>query len=395
MLTQQEFLQKTQELAGQIQIDLSRDSLFDKIGLDRIADSYFRAGDTSPQHRYAFVSAAFGSNLEHSQRLYNYASRHWLGYSTPVLSFGRNKRGLPISCYTAFVPDTSAGLVDTLSESNWMSMLGGGVGLYFGIRGQDEKSVGLIPHMKTYDVSSLAYKQGTTRRGSYAVYIDIDHPEVVEFLSMRKVSGGDPNRKCLNLHNAINISDKFMEIIERCMKDKTANDDWELLDPVTREVKAVVSAKELWSDIIELRSGAGRGEPYIGFIDTVNNATPEAYKKHGLKVHHSNLCLTGDTLIEIKDNATSESYEIRLDEFITKYELGYYPEVLVESFDGTNNVFVNVSVAAQTGSSNELYEIESPNGKIIRCTAKHKIYTKNRGYIEAQNLIETDELLEL
>ena len=289
MITQEEFLAATLEKAKEIKIDLCRDSLFDTISMDRITDSYFMAGESSPQHRYAFVSTAFGSNKEHSQRLYEYSSKHWFGYSTPILSFGRNKRGLPISCFLPFVPDTSSGLVDTLSEANWMSMLGGGVGLYFGIRGQDDKSAGVIPHMKTYDVSSLAYKQGTTRRGSYAVYMDISHPEVVEFLDMRKVSG-DPNRKCLNLHNGINIPDKFMQIIERCMADDKADDSWELIDPITNIVRDTVSAKELWTKVIELRSGAGRGEPYIFFSDNVNNAAPESYKKNNIKIHHSNLC---------------------------------------------------------------------------------------------------------
>lgn len=295
------FVHQTKEKAKLILIDLLRDGLLDPIGHDRLRDSYFMEGETSPQHRYAFVSAAFGSNLEHSQRLYEYSSKHWLGYATPILSFGRNNKGLPISCFLPFVPDTSEGLVNTLSESNWMSMLGGGVGLYFGIRGQDEKSVGVIPHMKTYDVSSLAYKQGTTRRGSYAVYMDVSHPEIVEFLDMRKISG-DPNRKCLNLHNAVNIPDSFMEIIERCMSDAKANDDWELIEPHSGKVKDVVSAKELWEKILLLRSGAGRGEPYIFFSDTVNNAVPEAYKKHGLKVHHSNLC-SEIVLSSDKDNS--------------------------------------------------------------------------------------------
>ena len=272
-----------------VNVDYSRDALLDVIGQDRLKDSYMMEGEISPQHRYAYVSTKFSSNPGHAQRLYDYSSKHWFGYSTPILSFGRNSRGLPISCFLPFVPDSATGLVDTLSECNWMSMLGGGVGLYFGIRGQDEKSAGVIPHMKTYDAACLAYKQGTTRRGSYAVYMDIDHPEVIEFLDMRKVSG-DPNRKCLNLHNGINISDKFMEIVERCTFDKDANDDWELIDPITKKVREVASVKDLWAKILDLRSGAGRGEPYIMFSDTVNRAAPAAYKKHGLKVHHSNLC---------------------------------------------------------------------------------------------------------
>jgi ribonucleoside-diphosphate reductase alpha chain len=283
-----------------IAVDYSRDQLLDKIGIDRLKDSYMRPEETSPQHRYAYVSSKFGSNPAHAQRLYDYSSSHWFGYSTPILSFGRNARGLTISCFLPLVPDSAPGLVDTLSEANWMSMLGGGVGLYFGIRGQDEKSAGVIPHMKTYDAACLAYKQGTTRRGSYAVYMDISHPEVIEFLDMRKVSG-DPNRKCLNLHNAINIPDSFMEIIERCMYNAKANDDWELIDPITKRVTEVVSAKDLWQKLLDLRSGAGRGEPYVFFSDTVNNAAPEAYKKHNMVITHSNLC-SEITLCSDKDN---------------------------------------------------------------------------------------------
>lgn len=272
-----------------IKTDPSRDSLLDVIGIERLRDSYMAPGETSPQERYAFVSEKFSSNPEHAQRLYDYSSTHLLGYSTPVLSFGRNKRGMPISCFLNYVEDTAEGLVDNLSETNWFSMLGGGVGIYFGIRGQDEKSVGIIPHMKVYDDSSLAYKQGTTRRGSYAVYIDVSHPDIVEFLDMRKATG-DQNRKCLNLHNAVNIPDKFMEIIRNCMIDPTYDDSWPLIDPHSGEVRDVVSAKGMWQKILELRAGAGRGEPYIHFIDNTNNQAPEEYKKNGLKVSQSNLC---------------------------------------------------------------------------------------------------------
>jgi len=393
MASSKDFIEHVKERVKLIVTDPSRDELMDKIGIDRMKDSYFMKGETSPQERYAFVSAAFGSDPEHAQRLYDYSSKHWFGYATPILSYGRNKRSLPISCFGTYIPDTAEGLIETWAETNRMSMMGGGVGLYFGIRGQDEKSVGLIPHAKTYDASVLAYKQGTTRRGSYALYMDIDHPEVVEFLKMRKVSG-DPNRKCLNLHNAINISDAFMEIIERCMVDPKANDDWQLVDPITKEIKDTVSAKELWQEILELRAGAGRGEPYIFFSDTVNIAAPKAYKKHGLKVHHSNLCLVGDTIIEIS-TADNAAEKIRLDDFIVKYELGYYPHVTVKAHNGTTLVWSNVTNAAQTGTTKELYEIESGAGKIIRCTPDHKIYTKNRGFVAAKDLIETDELLEL
>jgi ribonucleoside-diphosphate reductase alpha chain len=144
-------------------IDYSRDSLFDVLGLRRLKDSYMREDEQSPQDRFAYVSKEFSSDDAHAQRLYDYSSKHWLSYSTPILSFGRNKKGLPISCYLNYLNDTAEGLVDNLSETNWLSMMGGGVGIHVGIRGSDDKSVGVMPHLKVYDASSLAFKQGTTR----------------------------------------------------------------------------------------------------------------------------------------------------------------------------------------------------------------------------------------
>jgi ribonucleoside-diphosphate reductase alpha chain len=270
-----------------IQIDLEKDKLFDELGIKRLKESYMRDDETSPQQRFAYVSSSFGSNPEHSQRLYNYASNHWLSYSTPILSYGRSKRGLPISCFLNYVEDTAEGLVDNLSETNWLSMFGGGVGIGFGIRSADDKSTGVMPHLKIYDASSLAYRQGRTRRGSYAAYLDISHPDLIPFLEMRKPTG-DPNVRCLNLHHGINITDDFMQIIEKCMVDPSANDDWKLVDPHSGEVREVVSAKHLWQQILELRMHTG--EPYIHYIDTSNRALPQWLKDKGLKVHQSNLC---------------------------------------------------------------------------------------------------------
>jgi len=270
-----------------IKIDLSRDKLFDELGVKRLKESYMKDDEESPQHRFAFVSKSFGSNAEHSQRLYDYASKHWLSYSTPILSFGRSKRGLPISCFLNYIEDTAEGLVENLSETNWLSMLGGGVGIGFGIRSADDKSTGVMPHLKMYDASSLAYRQGRTRRGSYAAYLDISHPDINGFIELRKPTG-DPNIRCLNLHHGINISDSFMQIIERCMLDPNADDSWELKDPHSGEVREVVSAKHLWEQIIELRMHTG--EPYIHFIDTSNRKLPKWLKDKGLKVHQSNLC---------------------------------------------------------------------------------------------------------
>ena len=270
-----------------ITVDYSRDGLFDELGIKRLRESYMRDDEQSPQERFAYVSSAFSSNPEHAQRLYEYSSKHWLSYSTPILSFGRSKRGLPISCFLPYLDDSAEGLVDTLSEVNWLSMLGGGVGIGLGIRSADDKSVGIMPHLRTYDASSLAYRQGRTRRGSYAAYLDISHPDILLFLEMRKPTG-DPNLRTLNLHHGINITDDFMHIIERCMLDKTADDTWELKDPHSGEVKDTISARELWQRILEMRMQTG--EPYIHFIDTSNRSLPDFQKKLGLEIRQSNLC---------------------------------------------------------------------------------------------------------
>jgi ribonucleoside-diphosphate reductase alpha chain len=253
----------------------------------RLKESYMREEENSPQERFAYVSAAFGSNPEHSQRLYDYSSKHWLSYSTPILSFGRSKRGLPISCFLPYLDDSAEGLVDTLSEVNWLSMLGGGIGIGIGIRSADDKSVGVMPHLRTYDASSLAYRQGRTRRGSYAAYLDISHPDIHMFLDMRKPTG-DPNMRALNLHHGINITDDFMHIVERCMMDPTADDSWHLRDPNNGEIRETVSARQLWQTILELRMHTG--EPYLHFIDTSNRHMPEFQKKLGLSIKQSNLC---------------------------------------------------------------------------------------------------------
>ena len=274
-------------MSTDIVIDYSRDSLFDELGIKRLKESYMREDETSPQERFAYVSEAFGSNPEHAQRLYEYSSRHWLSYSTPILSFGRSSRGLPISCFLPYLHDSAEGLVNCLAEVNWLSMLGGGVGIGIGIRSSDDKSVGVMPHLRTYDASSLAYRQGRTRRGSYAAYLDISHPDILLFLEMRKPTG-DPNLRTLNLHHGINIPDSFMQIIERCMLDKDADDSWELKDPHSNEVREVVSAKDLWQRILDIRMQTG--EPYLHFIDASNRAMPQFQKDLGLSIKQSNLC---------------------------------------------------------------------------------------------------------
>lgn len=278
-----------------INIDFSRDSLFSEAGYSRLKEGYMIEGETSPQHRFAFVSKEFSSNPEHAQRLYDYSSKMWLSYATPILSYGKTKKSLPISCFASYLGDSMESILNTSSETRMLAVVGGGVGLHVGLRPGDKKSSGIIPHLKTYDVDTLAYKQGTTRRGASAAYLQIDHPEVVEFLEMRKPTGGDPNRKCLNLHHGISLTDEFMTRVEQLsVKDdltdeqRTILDRWDLINPHTKEVVETVSVKDLWERILTLRMETG--EPYLWFIDTVNEHLPEYQKALGLRNNGSNLC---------------------------------------------------------------------------------------------------------
>jgi ribonucleoside-diphosphate reductase alpha chain len=323
-----------------IEIDYGKDNLFDEIGLQRLRDSYMKKGETSPQQRFAYVSKQFSSNPEHAQRLYNYASDFWFGYATPILSFGRNAHSLPISCFLNFVEDTKYGLIDNLSETNWLSMMGGGVGVYWSTRGQDEKSVGVIPHMKVYDASSLAYKQGTTRRGSYAMYLDISHPDIIEFLEMRKETG-DPRRKCLNLHYGVNIPDAFMNIIEESMKDESFDDSWELKDPATGVVHEVVSARDLWQKIIELRAGQGRGEPYLHFIDNSNRTIPQYLKDQGYRVRQSNLCSEILLHTDTKKTAVCCLSSLNLDKWDEYKDNDLFFKDIMEMLDNVLQYFID------------------------------------------------------
>lgn len=274
-------------MKNKVNIDLERDGLFDDLGLTRLRESYMREDESSPQERFAYVCEQFGSNPDHAQRLYEYTSKHWLSLSTPILSYGRSKRGMPISCFLSYLDDSAEGLVDTLSEVNWLSMLGGGVGIHVGIRGSDDKSVGVMPHLKVYDASSLAYRQGRTRRGSYAAFLDISHPDITAFVEMRKPTG-DQNFRTLNLHHGVNITNDFMNLIEQSMRDEDFDDSWDLVSPNNGEVVETVSAKALWIKLLEMRTQTG--EPYLVFIDNANDDLPEWLKSQGLKINGSNLC---------------------------------------------------------------------------------------------------------
>jgi ribonucleoside-diphosphate reductase alpha chain len=271
-----------------INIDYSRDDLLTESGKTILKDRYLLPTEASPQDGFARAAKTFADDQAHAQRLYDYASKLWFMFSTPVLSNGGTTRGLPISCFLNYVDDSREGLADHYTENIWLSSMGGGIGGYWGnVRSQGmatsigNKTTGVIPFMHVVDSQMTAFHQGATRRGSYASYMDISHPEIVEFIEMRKPTGGDIHRKNLNLHHGINITDAFMEAVQK-------GDSWDLIDPHTKQVIKTTDARTLWIKILETRIATG--EPYISFIDTVNAALPESQKKLGLKFNHSNLC---------------------------------------------------------------------------------------------------------
>ena len=276
-------------------IDYSRDELLTSFGKTTLHDRYLLSDETSPQDAFYRAAKAFSTNDDMAERIYSYASKLWFMFATPILTNGGTNKGLPISRFLNYVPDSREGLTDHYTENAWLASVGGGVGGYWGHVRSDgtatshgSQSSGSIPFLHVVDSEMLAFSQGKTRRGSYAAYMDVSHPEIIEFLDMRKPSGGDVHRKCLNLHHGINISDTFMSLIENCINEPTYDDSWPLIDPHTGETVRTVSARELWQRILENR--VATGEPYIVFSDTINNGLPEPQKELGLKVHHSNLC---------------------------------------------------------------------------------------------------------
>ncbi|MDA9877875.1 ribonucleoside-diphosphate reductase subunit alpha [Luminiphilus sp.] len=276
-------------------MDYSKDTNLSEAGLRILKDRYLTDKEQSPQEAFYRVAKVFSDDSEMAERIYGYVSNLWFMFSTPILTNGGTKKGMPISCFLNYVPDSREGLTNHYTENAFLASVGGGIGGYWGHIRSDgtgtsggSQSSGSIPFMHVVDSEMLAFSQGKTRRGSYATYQDISHPEIEEFLELRKPSGGDIHRKCLNLHHGINISDKFMSIINQCTINPSANDDWELIDPHTNKVIRTVSAKKLWQKILETR--VATGEPYLSFIDTIQKHLPLSQKKLGLKVHHSNLC---------------------------------------------------------------------------------------------------------
>jgi ribonucleoside-diphosphate reductase alpha chain len=273
-------------LVGGVQIDPSRDALLTDFGKKTLDDRYVLPGETY-QHMFARVAQAYADDNEHAQRIYDYISRLWFMPATPVLSNGGADRGLPISCFLNTVSDSLDGIVETWNENVWLASNGGGIGTYWGsVRsigervGQNGQTSGIIPFIRVMDSLTLAISQGSLRRGSAACYLDIHHPEIEEFLEIRKPAG-DFNRKSLNLHHGINITDEFMEAVRQ-------DAQFTLRSPKSGEPLKEVSARKLWQKILELRMATG--EPYLIFSDTVNNSMPAHQRQLGFKVRQSNLC---------------------------------------------------------------------------------------------------------
>ena len=278
-----------------MQLSYNRDKYLSEFSIKTLEDRYLVDGEQSPQQAFARAALAFADDDAHAQRLYDYASKLWFMFSTPILSNGGTKRGMPISCFLNYVEDSRGGITDHYTENAFLSSVGGGVGgCWNDVRSVGSRtsagseSTGVIPFLKVVDAEMLAFSQGVTRRGSYAAYLEMSHPEIEEFLDIRKPTGGDINRKSTNLHHGVVISDAFMELIEGATREEGFDDSWDLIDPHSGKVTKTVSAKTLWVKLIQNR--VETGEPYIMFGDTVEEAMPEYQRALGLKVHHSNLC---------------------------------------------------------------------------------------------------------
>ena len=289
-------------------IDYSRDGLIPEQGIKMLTEKgfYKKEWEESPQETLTRTVTCYSfGDYEFAQRMYDYASKGWYTNASPVITsamevnwptFSKEEfeeagewleenvtpDGMPISCFlVSNASDTKEGLVSCASETSWLSMLGGGVGIYMGNRSPDEKSTGVMSHLKGYDAGCLSYRQTESRRGSIAAFLDIDHPEVIQFLSMRDPIGGDANKKCFNLNNAVNIPDWFMEKVVK-------NESYELKDPKHGKTGKFLSAREVWELILEMRWQTG--EPYLIFIDRINGNLPSWITKPTYRVTQSNLC---------------------------------------------------------------------------------------------------------
>lgn len=346
-----------------IKIDNSRDSNLTAFGKATLKDRYLlkgEDGETTENYQQLFerVATTYADNQEHAQRLYDYISNLWFMPSTPILSNGGTNRGLPISCFLNEVSDSLHGIVDLWNENVWLASRGGGIGSYWGnvrsigeiVRGNGKTS-GIVPFIKVMDSQTLAISQGSLRRGSAAVYLDISHPEIEEFIELRRPTGGDPNRKSLNLHHGVCITDKFMEAVEN-------GKEWDLISPATKKVMETVQARKLWIKL--LNSRIETGEPYILFTDTVNRLKPEIQKQLKLNIKTSNLCseITLPTGIDYNNKERTavcclSSYNLEYyDEFKNNYQffhdtLSFLDNVLQDFIDNAPDTMARAIYSAK------------------------------------------------
>ncbi|MAQ71746.1 MAG: ribonucleoside-diphosphate reductase subunit alpha [Alphaproteobacteria bacterium] len=275
------------ERGNRVKIDRSRDENLTKFGIATLYDRYLLP-EEHPQDLFARVAMYYGDDSAHSQRIYDYMSKLWFMPSTPVLSNGGTSRGLPISCFLNETNDSLEDIVSLWNENVWLASLGGGIGSYWGnVRsigekvGRNGKTSGIVPFIRVMDSLTLAISQGSLRRGSAAIYLPIWHPEIEEFIEIRRPTGGDPNRKALNLHHGVLVTNSFMQAVEK-------NEQWALKSPKDKAVIDKVNARDLWIRLLTARIETG--EPYIVFIDHVNDQIPDHHKMAGLNVKMSNLC---------------------------------------------------------------------------------------------------------
>lgn len=325
----------------EVSIDLSLDSLLSKFSIDTLKDRYMIPGETSPQEVFRRAAIAISDNIDHARRLYYYVSNHWCMFSTPILSNAGSDRGLPISCYLSTVEDNRKAISDHWEENMFLASTGGGIGSDWsrlrsnGIgTSKGSKSNGIIPFLKVVDSEISAISQGGTRRGSYAAYLDISHPEIEEFINIRKATGGDVNRKCLGVgfHHAVNITDKFMEAVENNLM-------WDLIDPHTKKVIKSVSARKLWYLLLETR--VATGEPYFHFIDEVNLQLPIELKNKGLSTRCSNLC----SEIVVPSNETRTAIcclsSVNLEKYDEWKDDPLFIEDMIRALDNVITIFID------------------------------------------------------
>ena len=377
-----------------ILIDTSLDATIPEQGFSMLTRRgfYKKEWENSPQEGFARAATCYSfGDYEFAQRMYEYAANGWYVNASPVLSnaqeiewptFNKDQfeeagdwleenvtaEGLPISCFLLKIPDTKEGLVESSMEAKWLSMMGGGVGIWASQRSPDEKSTGVMAHMSGYDADCLAYKQSGSRRGSMAAYLDIDHPEIMQFIDMRNPVGGDQNKKCFNLNNAVNINDKFMQAVIK-------GEDYELIDPKHGPTGRFLSAREVWEKIMVLRFETGG--PYLMGKDTVNRKIPEWIKNPHYTVGQSNLCVAPETTI-----LTKKGYQ----------QISKLKDKEVEVWNGKEWSEVTVR---KTGEDQKLIKVVTKDGYELECTPYHKFYKVVRDPVKLKTKIYEVQAKEL